>query len=593
MKNLRTIILVALLVIVAWLFLKQRNAQQSLTDEKVLEIALTSGIKTMDPAHAEDHRSATEVANVYEGLLTYHYLKRPHALEPNLAEAMPTISQDGLVYTFKIRQGVKFHDNPCFPNGQGRELVAEDFVYSIKRTADPKVQAVCFYLIDGRIKGLNEWRKKYTDTAADYSEEVAGLRAIDKYTLQLTLTQPYPPLLYILAKHFCYAVPQEAVQHYGQEFLNHPVGTGPFILKKFSAQASKLVYHRNPTFRKKLFPAEAADEFKPLLVDAGKPLPLVDKIIAHIIPEAQPRWLSFQKGQLDYIKVAKDDFTNVLTPDQELAPDMREKGIQLSHGLSFFTSYVAFNHLHPLFKDNLKLRQAMALAYDRKTLNKLFFNDMSQIAQSIIPPGLAGYRADYVNPYNAYDLARAKTLLAEAGYPGGKGLPPLTLDTPSSTTYRQIGEHFARCMEQIGINIQVVTNPWPTLLKKTRDTKTSMLFTMAWSPGYPDAEPMLESLYGPNRAPGPNFSNFDHPEYNALYKQAISMPYSQARTALYEKLNQIAAEQVPLIYMVHKVDFVLQHSWLKNYTISVFDCYGQAQYLGVDMEKKQAMKAKL
>ncbi|XWN34809.1 MAG: ABC transporter substrate-binding protein [Roseivirga sp.] len=591
MRNSNNLVWLAVLVLGVWFLLRQRSVQRSVAGEKVLEIVLTARVKGMDPAHTIDIASAAEVAKVYEGLLAYHYLKRPYELIPNLAAALPTVSEDGLTYTFKIKEGVKFHDDPCFPEGQGRELIAEDFVYSIKRIADPKVQSTGFYLIDGRIKGLNAWRKKYIDTPVDYTEAVEGLKALDRYTLQLTLEKPFPQFPYVLTRHFCYAVPQEAVQYYGQEFLNHPVGTGPFVLKTFSPQASELVYHKNPQFREKLFPSEASKAFQHLLTDAGKPLPLVDKIVARVITEEQPRWLKFQKGQLDYLTMAKDDFKATITPDKKLTLAMRQKEIRLLHETTLSVYYIAFNHENPLFKNNLKLRQAMSLAYDRKTLSKLFY-DMSLVAQSIIPPGLAGYRSDYVNPYNDYDLERAQQLLAEAGYPGGKGLPVLPLDMASSTTHRQIGEHFARCMEQIGIRIQVVTNPWPELLKKV-DQKSTTLHAMGWFPAYPNAEEMLQKLYGPNKAMASNDSNYDYPEYDKLYERASVMPDSPERTRLYEQMNKIAAEQVPLLYMVHKAKHVLCHSWLQNFFLSDFDYHGQEQYLNIDLEKKQAMKAKL
>jgi len=210
MKNYRNIALLTLLALGVWFFVKRRSTRQAAA-EKVLEIAAVANIKGMDPAFGDDIYSNGEMGKVYEGLLSYHYLKRPYELVPNLAASMPTVSDDGLVYTFKIQPGVRFHDNPCFPNGKGRELIAEDFVYSIKRIADPKVRSTCLSLIDGKIKGLNEWRSKYVDTPADYGESVEGLQAIDKYTLQCKLTKPFPQFLHVLAQHFCSAVPKEAV----------------------------------------------------------------------------------------------------------------------------------------------------------------------------------------------------------------------------------------------------------------------------------------------------------------------------------------------------------------------------------------------
>jgi ABC-type transport system substrate-binding protein len=589
MKKISMISLLVLLALGLWLYLRPSSKHQE-TNEKVLELALTANIKGMDPAYADDVLSNGEMAKVYESLFSYHYLKRPYELIPNLAAAMPDISADELIYTVKIQQGVKFQDDPCFPGGKGRELVAEDFVYAIKRIADPKVQSTCFSLIDGRIKGLNEWRENYVDTKADYTVAIEGLEAPDKYTLVFKLTKPFPQFIDILAKHFCAAVPREAITYYQADFINHPVGTGPFTLKEFSPQANKLVYHKNPNYRVKLFPSEASEGFTYLLSDAGKQLPLVDKVVMHLIPEEHPRWLKFQKGQLDFIQVPKDEFSEVFTAAKQLAPAMQKKQMHLLDGPSLNTYFIAFNHLDPLFRDNLTLRRAMAMAYDRQSLNDLFYKGMSVVAQSITPPGVAGYRPDYTNPYGKYDLARAKQLLAEAGYPAGKGLPEITLDTAHTTTHRQIGEHFAACMAKLGIPIKVITNPWPELQKKVSYTKSTMLYIMGWQAGYADAEIFLSLLYGPFKSPGRNGSNFDDPAYNALYEQVAVMRDSPARTELYEKMNQLAAENVPLIYMVHKSDHILHHSWLQNATLSDFSrC--QEQYLNIDMDKKRAMKA--
>ena len=199
-----------LAVIGLWIYTKRKKTSQT-AQEKVLITVSEAQIKGLDPIQAEDVYSVREMAKVYEGLLEYHYLKRPFELAPNLAAAMPTVSDDQLVYTFQLRKGVKFHDNPCFPECKGRELTAQDLVYSLKRLADPKLQAVGFWTIDGKIKGLNEWRRKHMDAATtDYTEEIEGLKAIDRYTLQFNLTKPYPQFLYALAMAPCYVVAQEA-----------------------------------------------------------------------------------------------------------------------------------------------------------------------------------------------------------------------------------------------------------------------------------------------------------------------------------------------------------------------------------------------
>ena len=563
------------------------------TSEKVLNLAVTAEVKGMDPIYANDKYSSNEIARIYEGLLEYHYLKRPYTLDPNLAESLPVVSADGLTYTFKIRKGVKFQDDAAFDGGKGRELVAEDFVYSIKRLADPKLQGLGWWLLEGKIKGLNEWREKNSEKdVVDYSEVIEGLKATDSHTLVFKLNKPFPQFLYSLAMPFTFVVSKEVVTKYGDNFLNHPVGTGPFMLKggEFKQTSKRLTYVKNPTFRKKAFPVEASEEFKPMLSDAGKDLPLLDKVVVNIIRESQPRMLQFKKGKVDYNSVDKDNFDSMIVAGKSLSKELLDKGINLEVSPSLDVTYTAYNHDMKLFQ-NTNLRRALALAYDVEEMNKLFNNGTALPAQSVIPPGIAGYMKNYKSPYRSKNLKLAKELLAKAGYKDGKGLPEITYDCPSASTSRQIGELIKKQLAEIGVNIKVQQNTWPELQKKITKRQV-MLYGIAWGADYPDAENFLQLLYGPNKAPGANGSGYDNPEFNTLFKKAAVMQDSPERTALYEKLNRIAAEEVPWIYGVHRQGYTLKHSWLKNYMSTDFEA-GQAQYINIDLNKKKEMLNKL
>jgi oligopeptide transport system substrate-binding protein len=413
-------------------------------EEKVLNLIGTAKVKGFDPIFSSDLYSNNEVGKVYEGLLEFHYLRRPYELIPNLADALPVVSEDNLTYTFKLKKGVMFHESPCFGDKKSREMKADDVVYSLKRLADPKLQSTGWWLLDGKLAGLNEWRDKYAKEAAvNYDDVVEGLKKIDDYTVQFKLTKPFPQFLYALAMPFTSVVPKEAVVHFGNEFLNYPVGTGPFMLDKFD-QSNRIVYHRNPKFREKLYPSdgEEGDDQKGLLADAGKKLPLVDKIVVDIQIEAQPQWLNFQAGKADYLAIPKDNFDQALVGGKELAPDLLKKGMKLFIEPNLDVTYIAFNNEDPIFKNNPKLRQAMSMAYNRDLSNKRFYNNTAVNANSIIPPGIAGHKKDFKSPYTVYDVEGAKKLLKEAGFPEGKGLPTLTLETINSTVARQQGEFF-------------------------------------------------------------------------------------------------------------------------------------------------------
>lgn len=531
---------------------------------------------------ASDVGSAAQIAKIYEGLLTYHWLKLPYELIPNLAEAMPDISKDGLTYTFKIRPGVFFQDDAAFPGGKGRELVAADFVYSIKRHADSKNQSTGWWLFDGKIQGLNEWREKYAKLpTVNYDEEVEGIKALDKYTLQFKLAKVFPQFLYALAMPFSYVVAKEAVDKYGKEFINHPVGTGPYVLPVFD-QGKRLVFTKNPTFREKFYPTEASPEFKHMLVDAGKKLPFLDKIVVDVMVESQPAWLKFNKGEVDYLNIPKDNFSTTIVGNK-LSKEMQDKGISLAITPALDVYFYGFNFDQKIFQ-NINLRKAMSLAFDQKMLNELFYNNTGVPAESSAPPGVAGNVPSFKNEWKGPNLELARKKLAEAGYPEGKGLPEITLDTFSSTSARQKAEFFQKQMEKIGIKIKVVTNLNPELQAKIKK-RSVMMIDYGWIGDYPDTENFLQIFYGPNSSPGANSANYNNPEFNKGYEVVAKMQDSPERTKMYEKLNQFLANEVVAIFTVHTQSYMLEQKWVRNYHDSdfIFDFH---QYLNVDQKEK-------
>ena len=566
-------------------------SKQDNFDEREINLVSPEKIAGFDPIHASDQYSGNEAGKVYEGLFEFHPLKRPYELMPNLAEALPTVSADGLTYTFKLRKGVLFHDSPAFKDGIGRELKADDVLYSLKRLADPKLMAKGWWLFDERIVGLNEWRTKYSALDATvYDEEIEGLKKIDDYTFTLKLKSPYPQFLYALAMPYSFIVAKEAVDHFGKEFLNHPVGTGPFLLPKFD-QSNLIVYNKNPKFREKFYPTEGeeGDDKLGLLADAGKKIPLVDRINVHVVVESQPKWLSFQKGKDDVIELKDNNIDQAITKEKDLRSEHKEKGIRLILKPQLDVTFFAFNHEDKTFQ-NRKLRQAMNMAYNRAEANKLFYEGTAIDAQGVIPPGMGGYRKEFKNPYVKFDIEGAKKLLAEAGYPGGKGLPEITIQTRNETIARQQIEFFAKCMDKIGIKISVGMNTWPELVNKVTK-KQHQMYTMAWGADYPDAENFLGLLYCPNQSPGSNGANYCNPDFDALYKQATVMQDSPERTALYEKLNEMAAVDAPWVFGFNRTRMYLVQAWLKNFKFMEFN-HNQFQYLNVDLEVKKELSKK-
>jgi oligopeptide transport system substrate-binding protein len=578
----------SVLLLLAITFLVFGCSKENSFDEREINLISPEKISGYDPINSSDKYSANEVGKVYEGLFEFHPLKRPYELIPNLAESLPIVSLDGLNYTFKLRKGVYFHDSPVFKGNIGRELRAQDVVYSIKRLADPKLNAKGWWVLDDRLVGLNEWRINHSKSQiTNYEEEIEGLKALDDHTLQIKLKKPYPQFLYALAMPYTFVVPREAVEFYGKEFLNYPVGTGAFVLPKFE-QSSLITYFRNPKFREKLYPSEGeeGDDKLGLLADAGKKIPLVDKINVHVMVESQPKWLSFMKAKNDLLEVKDVNIQQSINQDRTLKSDHKEKGIRLVMKPMLDVTYFAFNHEEPIFK-NKKLRQAMNLAFDRVSYNRLFHENTAFEAQGPIPPGLDGQKKEFKNPYIKYDVELAKKYLAEAGFPGGKGLPTIVVQTRSDTVSRQQVEFFEKCMEKIGINIDIRMNTWPELVNKVTK-KQHQMYTMAWGADYPDAENFLGLLYCPNQAPGSNGANYCNPEFDTIFKQATVMQDSPDRTDLYEKLNEMIAFDVPWILGFHRTDIYLTQAWLKNFKHMEFN-HSQFQYLNVDLEVKKQL----
>ena len=541
---------------------------------QTIHVSIAAKLKGLDPIYADDSFSGVQTSQPYETLLQYHYLKRPLTLEPLLAEAMPTISEDGKKIVFKLKKGVYFQDDPCFVHqgGKGRLMTSSDFIYSFKRLADPALASPGWWIFDDKIVGLNAWREAATKKGkTDYSLPVEGLKSSDPYTLEINLTKRSFQFIYTMAMVFTSVVPYEAVEFYGKEFLNHPVGTGPWKLSEFNP-SSRVIWKKNPTFRKEFYPNEgdAGDQKAGLLADSGRTLPLAEQVDVQIMPERQPAWLNFMSGKLDVIGIPKDNFSSAINDKKELMPEMKEKGLVLTIAPQIDVTHATFNMTDPIVGKNKLLRQAISLAYDQATFDRLFYNGRAIEAQSPIPPGLSGYDPSYINPYRQFNLSKAKELLAKAGYPDGNGLPPLEYATMADSFYRQSAEFFQRLMEPLGIKVKVTGYTWPQFLEAIKNKK-AQIWEHAWIADYPDAENFLQLFYSKNGSPGPNDGNYSNPEFDALYEKALGYSDGPDRVALYRKMVDLIVEDCPWVFGAHRLGYFLSQPWFKNYKPNELD----------------------
>jgi len=549
----------------------------------------TPRIQGFDPAKAGDVASSTAISRIYEGLLEYAYLDRPYRVQPLLAAAMPEVSADGLTYTFKIRRGIYFQDDACFLGGKGRELTAEDFVYSVKRIADLKNASSGYWTFNSRVVGLDEFRTVTAGEApTDYAAPVEGLCAPDKYTLQIRLKEPYPQLLWVLAMQYAFAVPHEAVEFYGSDFVNHPVGTGPYILAKWKNNY-RIEFVRNPkwaeTGRIETYPSTGteADRAAGLLDDAGKQVPFIDRIVQYVVDDAATQWMMFLAGQFSYSAISRDNWDAVITPGRDLVEKLKGHGVQLLSSPTLNLYYIGFNMDDPVVGKNKKLRQALSCAFDPELLVQ-YYNGRVTPIYGPLPDPLAGFKpqpTDY-----SHNTEKAKQLLVEAGYPGG--IDPatgrrleLTMELGGATSdVRQGVDLMAGMFDQIGIVLKASYNNWPAFLDKM-DRRQAQLFELGWVADYPDAENFLQLFYSANASPGPNHANYTSPEFDKLYEQMRTLLLGPEKDRLCEQMADITIEDCPWIFMYQPMDFAVIHGWLKNYSLHDFP-YGMAKYRRVD-----------
>ena len=515
---------------------------------------------TMDPVQAADIYADLMVRNLYDTLYRYKYLARPYQLTTNLATAMPEVSADGLTYTIHIKQGVHFIDDAAFPGGKGREVTAQDFVYSIERQFDPKTRPQGTWLWLGYIEGLDQWKKD----GSDYSKPVSGLKALDSYTIQIKLVKPYPQLTETLAMGFSAIVPREAVEKYGREFGIHPVGSGPFILDSFNT--AQAVMHANPDFRKE--PVSLATEgYDPktqggygLETIDGRSPPFVDKVIISFIKEQSARWTSFTKGdEIQYTIVPKDQLEQLVSNKHPvtLKPEYAKQWNYFAAEEAGFTYYgfnmddpsIGYNDNPQRNKANHALRCAIRKAFNWENYNRAFYNDIGDVYPGVIPPMVQAYDPDLSKDSITYDPDGARKLLADNGWTADN-LPKIEWANVASVTSNQQFEQFRGFLQKIGYPRDKITRKdLATFGDFNQALKQSRLqfFGLGWGLDYPDAQNTLQLFYGPNHSPGSNNFNYENPKFDKLFEQAATMQPGPERDTIYHKLNQMVIDDCVVI----------------------------------------------
>ncbi len=555
---------------------------QAAAAPKVLRVTFLGSESGFDPPQISDVVSAAIVTSLFDAPLTYDYLARPARLKANTAVGLPEVFDNHTRFVFTLRPGVFFTDHPAF-QGRPRELVAADYVYSLKRYYDPLTRSPTLFQWENvGLLGLSELRKQALATKKpfDYDTEVAGIRALDRYRFEVRVAQPAPRLPYLFATPAVSgAVAREVIEAHPGDTMRHPVGTGPFKLGRW-VRSSRIELDRNPLHQHSVHDEQPnADDAAGLAIAQqmrGRKLPMVDRVEVAIIEEAQPRWLAFLNGELDILWVPPEFITRA-APNNRLAPNLAKQGVQMRQLVMPITRHVYFGMEHPmvggLAPEKVALRRAVGLAYDVQREIDLVRHNQMVAAQSPMPPGVSGYDPKLRSEMGTHDPARAKALLDLYGYidrdgdgwrenPDGSPLQ-LELTTEPTQLARQLQGLWQKSLAAVGVKISFRVATWPENIKASRAGKL-MMWTTGWSAAIPDGTYFMDLLYGPNKGQSNN-SRFNLPAFNALHERQRQLPDGPERDALIQQGMKIALAYLPYKASGHDIQTWVMQPRVQGY----------------------------
>jgi oligopeptide transport system substrate-binding protein len=475
-------------------------------------------ITSLDPVFARNQSNIWATSQLFNSLVE---LGNELEINPAIAQRWD-LSEDGLEYTFFLRTDVYFHDNPCFVESKGRRVVASDFVYSLSRLVNPALNSPGSWVMNAV--------KRNVDGTLD-------ITAPNDTVLIIRLSNPFPPFLGLLSMTYCSAIPFEAIDAYGTDFRKNPVGTGPFRFKYWK-EGVKLVFRKNDKY------FEFAGEDR---------LPYLDAVAINFIIDRQTAFLEFIKGNLDFLSSVDASYKDeLLTPGGLLQPRYHDRLYKISmpflntEYLGILMDTIGQSAQWPL--KSKKVRQAINFGFDREKMLTFLRNNIGMPAHAgFVPVGMPGF-TDNVGGYH-YDADKARRLLAEAGFPGGAGLPPLVLHT--NQAYQDIAQYIQHELAKIGIRLEIDVMP-PATIREMMAKGDARFFRASWIADYPDAENFLALFYSVNRAPaGPNYTRFTNNEFDKLYIQALAETNDSIRHTLYRKMDHIIIEDAPVVFLFY------------------------------------------
>lgn len=555
MNNSTRLILLLIVFILSSAFFS--CGQKTDDGKKIFNMNLHLGIETLEPVQSNSNQSILALSLMMEGLVQFD---RNNHIAPCIAKSW-TISEDGLTYTFILRDDVNFQDNECFTAsaGEGRKVIAQDFKYCLERVNNPKKKSRGIWVFRDKIKGAAE----YVDYQSGKTQspvpvnEITGIKAINDSTLTIELVSPFAPFLSLLTMSYAYVYPKEAVEFYGERFGQHPVGTGAFTFVNWEID-KELNVEKNTNYWE-------TDR-------TGKMLPYLDGVKITFTQSSETEFLDFVNGKYDYHEPSSetydqltDDTGNLLDPKSRNFIMIKQPWLQTVFLGMMIDPNLPGGKMGP-FASNKKLRQALNYAVDKEKIIRFVLKNRGYHAiHGAIPRGMPGYDTSLV-AYE-YDKQKASQLLTEAGYPNGKGLD-LTLVTGNDEIQKSIAIAIQEQLKDVGVEIKLEQMLQASLLSDQEQGKFPF-WRASWGADYYDPENFMALFYSKNVTPnGPNRVGYSNPVTDELYERALKLTDMNERIKIYNEMQKIIVEDAPWLFLYYNEQVYLLQKDIEGFYVS-------------------------
>ncbi|MBV6479264.1 MAG: Heme-binding protein A [Ignavibacteria bacterium] len=506
------------------------------TGKKIFNFNLNLGVETLEPVMSNSVQSIWCLSVMMDGLVKFDSNKN---ITPAIAKNW-FISDNGLKYTFILRNDVYFHDNACFGDAKTRKVTAQDFKYCLERVNNPKTKSRGQWVFRDRIKGAQEYIDFMSGKSSNEVNEITGINAINDTTLEITLTKPFSPFLSILTMSYGYVYPKEAVDFFKDKFGQNPVGSGAFKFVRWDID-KEMIFEKNKSYWEK-------DK-------SGNSIPYLDGIKITFTQSSETEFLDFQNGKYDYHEPSSETFDQITDENGNLnSPSEKNYNLVKQPWLQT----VFFGMMQSLelpggkdgpFVNNKKLRQALNYAVDKNRILKFVLKNRGAPAlNGPIPAGMPGFNQEIIG--YSYNKEKAKQLLAEAGYPEGKGLN-LTLVTGNDEIQKTIAIAVQEQLKEFGINLILEQMLQATLISR-QEEGVFPFWRASWGADYFDPENFMALFYSKNITPkGPNRVGYSNPVIDELYEKSLEITNFAERQKIYDEMQKIVIDDAAWLYLYY------------------------------------------